>query len=105
MINAKEELLGLLKGKARIKCAYITYGDEGDKDIEYFILKIEYTKDELNDFLDSLNFNYDNGYGGQELFGTIWLEDDTWCTREEYDGSEWWRHNKIPLIPMELYKF
>lgn len=46
-----------------------------------------------------LNVKYDNGYGGQELFGTIWYADGTWSSREEYDGSEWWRHNKCPKLP------
>ena len=45
-----------------------------------------------------MNFEYDNGFGGQELYGTIWLKDGTWCTRGEYDGSEWWEHHERPDI-------
>lgn len=38
----------------------------------------------------ALDFDYDSGYGGQELFGHIWYADGTWSNRGEYDGSEWW---------------
>lgn len=49
--------------------------------------------------LDSIE--YDSSYGGQELFGTVWLTDGTWLSRGEYDGSEWWEHNVRPPIPDE----
>lgn len=99
MTNAKEELLELLEGKAKVKCATITYGDEDGEDI---LLKFGYSENEWTEFLKSLNFNYDSGFGGQNLFGTVWLEDGTWCTRGEYDGSEWWEHNQLPEMPSEL---
>ena len=102
MRNAKEELLELLEGNAKVKCATITNGDEWDEDKKDIILKVGYSETEYSDFLKQLDFNYDSGYGGQNLFGTVWLEDDTWCTRGEYDGSEWWEHNQLPEIPSEL---
>jgi len=49
--------------------------------------------------LQVLDFRYDGGYGGQELFGTVWLKDGTWMERGEYDGSEWWEHRTRPEIP------
>lgn len=53
-------------------------------------------RDELK-FLEILaSIDYDNGYGGQELFGTIVFKDGTWLERGEYDGSEWWEHRKLP---------
>lgn len=53
-------------------------------------------RDELK-FLEILaSINYDNGYGCQELFGTIAFKDNTWLERAEYDGSEWWEHCKLP---------
>lgn len=102
MTNAKEELLKLLEGKAKVKCATITNGDEWDEDKKDILLKVGYSENEWTKFLKSLNFDYDSGYGGQELFGTVWLEDGAWCTRGEYDGSEWWEHNQLPEIPSEL---
>lgn len=101
MTNAKEELLRLLEGKAKIKCAEITKGYQYNDEKQY-ILKVNHTEEEFQSFLESLNFNYYSGYGGQELFGTVWLKDDSWCTRGEYDGSEWWEYNKLPEIPLEL---
>ena len=105
MTNAKEELLNLLEGRAKVKCAIIIkgyqYSSEEPRCLN-FELKVNHTEKEFQAFLESLDFNYDSGYGSQELFGIIWLEDDTWCTRGEYDGSEWWEHNCLPEIPTEL---
>lgn len=53
-------------------------------------------RDELK-FLEILaSINYNNGYGGQELFGTIVFKDNTWLERGEYDGSEWWERRELP---------
>lgn len=54
------------------------------------------------EFLEAINVNYDNGYGGQELFGTVWFTDGTWSTRGEYDGSEWWEHHSCPPLPEQI---
>lgn len=107
MINAKTELEQFLKGKAKIKCAEITMGHPDDyyddeEPCQKFTLKVNHTNEELKLFLKSLSFKYNNGFGGQELYGTIWLKDGTWCTRDEYDGSEWWKHNRLPEIPSNL---
>lgn len=103
MRNAKRELIGALNG-GKIKCASITHGSSWDEDSHSkHILKVGYSKEELDVFLESLDFKYDNGYGGQELYGTVWLKDgESWLTRGEYDGSEWWEYNKLPEIPDEL---
>ena len=44
-------------------------------------------------------FEYDAGYGCQFLFGTIWLKNNLWMTRGEYDGSEWWVICRRPPLP------
>ena len=101
MRNASTELAYELDGKANVKCADITYSRNHSHKIT---LPVDYTGQEYIDFMDKLDFEYDNGYGGQELFGTVWLEDDTWLERWEYDGSEGWEHKKLPQIPAELIK-
>jgi hypothetical protein len=52
--------------------------------------------------LKLLDFEYDHGFGGQELFGVIWYTNGNWSNRSEYDGSEWWTYNRCPEIPKEL---
>ena len=43
------------------------------------------------------NFNYDNGYGGNEIEGSLKIVGDNWwLERGEYDGSEWWEFKKMP---------
>lgn len=99
-MNAKQEFLDAVRGTARIICASIYYeswGNEGSQKT----LKINYSEEDYNEFLNSLDFNYDDGYGLQELHGTIWLEGGAWLTRGEYDGSEWWEYNYLPDIPEE----
>ena len=106
-MNAKEEFIELIKGKPGVKCCDITRGDtyyaNDDNPVHNYILKVNHTKEDFEKFLLSLNFNYHDGFGGQELFGTIWFEDGIWATRGEYDGSEWWNYNKLPDIPPTLY--
>jgi hypothetical protein len=100
MENAKKELLKELEGKARVKCAWINHFIRQKKDLN-IALKVNYTIDEYEAFLKALDFKYDNGYGGQQLSGEIWLDDGTWMERGEYDGSEWWEHRICPDIPEE----
>ena len=109
--NAKQEFLnhiGQINTTFGIKsrkvlCATIQKGDDYGDDEEIiertFILTTGYNQEDWNQFLSKLDFMYDSGYGGQEVFGTIWYVDGTWSEREEYDGSEWWRYQSCPDIP------
>jgi len=55
----------------------------------------------LEEVLPKLDFDYNDGYGSQELLGTIWFSDGTWSEREEYDGSEWWEYRLgCPDLPI-----
>lgn len=56
----------------------------------------------FEDVADWLDFEYDCGYGKQQIFGTVWYSDGSWCERREYDGSEWWLHNELPKIPEDI---
>lgn len=101
-MNAKEEYLRFVSGKAPVKCAVILVEDDDYDKIPKTSLPIGHTKEALNSFLSDLNYEYDSGFGGQELFGTIWFTDGTWADRGEYDGSEWWEYQKCPAVPNEL---
>lgn len=52
-----------------------------------------------NKFEKIANFEYDNGYGGQEIASDliVYFNDHTYIDRREYDGSEWWEYN-VPKI-------
>jgi len=103
MTNAKQEFLNHLvdiSTKERIvKCAKITVHSSV---VTQYELKINYTKEEQELFLESIDFVYYSGYGTQNLYGTIWYTDGTWSSRGEYDGSEWWEFNECPEVPKEL---
>lgn len=66
------------------------------------ILKENWKTEDWAKFTEDLQFEYDNSYGAQHLFGTVWFNDDSWLERGEYDGSEWWEHKSLPVIPEEL---
>ena len=122
-MNAKEEFISKI-GTKDIKYAVVAYDPHGEHDfvdnkgvvnskavaagLEYFkydlkhpisVLKEGYTEADLNTFLNTLNYDYDEDYGRQELFGIVFMKDGSWWTRAEYDGSEWWTKNTVPDIP------
>lgn len=102
MENCYNEFIEHTYRKGNIICAEIVHRAEYEDNRKVYSLRLGYTPDEYEEFLKSLNFNYDSGYGGQELFGAIWYEDGTWSERGEYDGAEWWEHKKRPEIPENL---
>jgi hypothetical protein len=96
-----QEFLGAVCGN-KVKCAYLTtYGENYEHGFIKNVLKANHNEAEYSEFLNSLNFEYDSGYGTQNLYGVIWLENGTWFSRAEYDGSEWWQHHHVPEIPDE----
>lgn len=103
MTNAKQEMLKFI-GEDAVLCAYVERANDGKwNDVEPTIaLKCGYTKDGWEGFLKALDFDYDNGYGAQMLYGKIWFKDGSWAERDEYDGSEWWAYRKRPDIPAAL---
>lgn len=92
-MNAKEEFLKHI-GNKQVLCVKIS-----DCDNSKFNLKVGYSAYDFDKFLDQLDYEYDNGFGGQELYGVIWYKDGTWSERGEYDGSEWWEYKSCPVIP------
>lgn len=59
-------------------------------------LSPDHSDEECRDFLKSLDFDYDDDYGCQVVYGTIMLRNGFWLEREEYDGAEWWAHKCVP---------
>jgi len=114
--NARIEFINFVERTgSKVLCASIyqeyndhesIYQDDEDYDApdNRYNLICNYTNEEYEKFLESLDFMYDSGYGGQNLFGTIWFEDCTWADRGEYDGSEWWQLHIMPTIPEILMR-
>jgi len=92
-MNAKKELFFHVNSvKQPVKFVQIKFGNlRGDKKV---------FQGTLEEVLPNLDFDYDEGYGGQRLYGNIWYTDGTWSTRVEYDGSEWWEYHKCPTCPI-----
>ena len=105
MINAKQEFLDHTNercvGGRTVRCAKISIHNA--KNSVYSILPVGYTPEDLEVFLEEINLVYNDGYGGQNLYGTIWYTDGvTWSQRGEYDGSEWWEFQEVPEIGPEM---
>lgn len=101
MANAKQEFLAHTEGTPKVKCAVIRdFDDSFDFECgKEIFLKKGYTDEDLAAFLREIDFDYDNGFGGQELYGCIWYEGGTWSERGEYDGLEWWVYQSCPKLP------
>ena len=70
---------------------------DGDNDTcNKFQIPPTHTLEEAVEVLKQLDFTYDDGYGTQEVEGTIMFKDGTWMERREYDGAEWWVRVKAP---------
>lgn len=104
-LNAKDELIKVVYKSheiGNIIAADIELRCSRGQLLRRFVLPINYTEETYNDFLSSLNFNYDNGLGSQYLYGIVWFKDGTWLKREEYDGAEWWKHCKCPKMKSDV---
>lgn len=102
MSNAKIDFKEFVKDLPKVTCALVEdvyYAHDSKKK---WALKVGYTKKDYDNFLESLDFEYDDGYGSQELGGNIWFADGTYADRGEYDGSEWWEYHKVPEVPEAL---
>lgn len=98
MINARDEFLYTI-GVRLVKCAHIIHRNYDSMESNTVsVLKVGYTNEDYQNFLNSLDYMYDDGFGTQNLIGNIWLMDGTWFSRSEYDGSEWWEYHICPDI-------
>jgi hypothetical protein len=107
MINAKKELVDALdditkKYSVSVKCAWVSYKRFSEVSSAHAYLPVGFEQYELESFMKDLDFNYDDGYGSQELHGEVYFDDGSWMERAEYDGSEWWEYKRTPEIPSFL---
>ena len=101
MVNARDELLEKLNGRAML-CAEVHHYRECGGATEIHQLK---TGEEASAFLAKLDFEYDEGYGRQYIGGCVWIlenENLTSLTRYEHDGAEFWVDNLCQPIPKRL---
>lgn len=91
MTNFKKETLNILKEN------HLTW-----KDVEFIQTKDFCIKDK-DKFLEQMDFDYDNGFGGTEIQeDLVIVGKDWWLERHEYDGSEWWEFKRLPMKNSEI---
>ena len=109
-MNARKEIEQFLEDVTHLSswrkllCATICYDPDGMviEEAQTHDLVMGYTDSQYEEWLDSLDFEYDAGWGCQLLYGNLWFNDNTWASRGEYDGKEWWELDEVPLIPNSL---
>lgn len=58
-----------------------------------------HTKMTVKEFLEHANFEYNDGYGLEEInTNLILVGKDFWLERGTYDGSEWWEYKSMPNV-------
>ena len=98
MINARQELISALEQVDKVRPADVVAFNIQIKDCHDGILHSCKGTTLTPDALEKLDVVYDNGFGSQHLFGYVLFNDNTWLSRHEYDGSEWWEYNHPPTV-------
>lgn len=93
--ETKDLLLSFEKDFSCIECAELFIEKEMDY-LKHIILGENHSNFDLEKFEKELDFEYDNGFGGQCVYGYVSFYDGTWIERHEYDGSEWWEYKSTP---------
>lgn len=84
MTNLLQETLEVLKSNGKSPDDVIWVGDRAKKTT-------------WSNFESISNFQYDSGYGGNEIAGSLLVVGkDWWLERYEYDGAEWWEFKEHP---------
>ena len=87
-MNLLNETRGILVSNNKTFDDVIFVGDEAT-----------HTKMTVKEFLEHANFEYDDGYGSEEInTDLILVGKDFWLERHEYDGSEWWEYKSMPNV-------
>ena len=96
MINLLEETLEILKDHGKTEDDILWVSDEFIDD-NYKVVKCKTT---WNNFKQIADFEYDNGYGSNEIsLGLIIVGKDFWLERDEEEGNEWWEFKENPKEP------
>jgi hypothetical protein len=100
-MNCKEEFLNTIKTKPKVIWSVVYARINVEKRI-INILPPEYTDDDFKVFLDKFDFEYDNGYGLQMIYGYIVYADNSWSERFSYDGKECWSYKRTPEFSEDI---
>ena len=98
MINARRELISILAQVNKLLTTDVVAFNIQIKDWHGNILHSCKGTTLTPDDLDNIDVVYDYGYGSQHLFGYVLFSDNTWLSRGEYDGTEWWEYNHPPTV-------
>jgi hypothetical protein len=95
MRNLLEETIAILWGEGKTPSDVEWVGSENG---QYAI--------SWDEFKEISNVQYDAGFGGQEIISDlVVVGKDFWLSRGEYDGSEWWDYNTMPMLSNEAKPF
>lgn len=102
MVNFKRETLQVINNKtigwACFKSSEDNFLDKTKTNrTAKVILSPEHTEEELNDFINRMDFDYCNfGNSSLEISGIIVFKNNSWITREYVNGHEYWKEHYYP---------
>ena len=104
--NAKEELLEFLMGcKKRIEgkiigitILYTKPNHFNGNIVDTYHVFNYHQNDDLNEYLNLLDFEYEGRWDELTIAGTIWFSDGNYAHREDFDGQEWWHLHQAPMM-------
>jgi len=104
-MNAKQELVDALEALGvsdkKITCAIVRLETIHFQAGKKITLKVNHSESEYAEFLESLDFEYDDLY--EDIRGTIWFEGGTWLSKDDDPNWEGWVCYRTPNIPMECF--
>ena len=102
MVNLLKETIRELEVNGRTEADVLWVGRDYIKYSRFRDSERITYKSTWKDFCAKADFEYDDGYGGNEIpMDLIVVGKDFWLERHEYDGSEWWEFKEMPEEPEE----
>lgn len=109
MLNIKEELIKTLNmynySIDDISWGWIDTRDNIFNNKNKYSYEFDRTNhNNINDFINSLNIEYNSNHKLQYIYGVIMMNDNTWFERKGANGLEWWAKYCLPISPKEQRK-
>lgn len=92
------QLSDIVAYNIRLKTKNPNYKCGIDNGESFLIRALEIKGVEIDNYTIPTDLEYDSRFGVQHLNGTVLLNNGTWLTRDEDDGSEWWELHTVPTV-------
>ncbi len=100
MQNIKEELLrDISTSQEKLIALRIILNKKTGRDV--VSLPVGFALEDFNNAMEELNFEYDDNNDDELISGFVWLTNNAWLERADYDGISWWEKRQRPQINVD----